>query len=468
MATTASTEFAPAAVRVSDVDRAIAAGNIAGRIERLPISSWHVKARTIIGVATFFDAFDALTIAQVLPVLVPLWGLTTPQVGFMISTGYLGQLLGALFFGWLAERFGRVRAMIWAVATFALFSVFCGLASDFDMLLACRTLQGFGLGGEVPVAAVYISEIARAKGRGRFVLLYELIFSFGVVAAGLVGSYVVPSIGWRAMFFIGAFPAVIAVFLQRILPESPRWLASRGRLAEAETALSQIETATQKATGAPLLPVIETDVAPAGSGTWRSIFGPHYLRRTLVLWTIWFGSYIVYYGLSTWMPTLFRSVFKLPLQTALQYGLVMNLVGLVGAAVCALTIDYFGRRSWFTISLGGSALFLGVLWIQGAQSALQVLALASCAYFFATAGAVGLYLYTPELYPTRIRAFGAGAATAWLRLASMVGPLVIGMTIAEGLNTVFATFGVVAIVGALITFFFAVESKGRILEELSP
>ncbi len=453
---------------ISDVDRARVGANIAGRIERLPLSSWHARARTIIGVATFFDAFDALTIAQVLPVLVPLWGLTTPQVGFMISTGYLGQLVGALFFGWLAERFGRIRAITWSIATFAVFSVLCALADDYTTLLVVRTLQGFGLGGEVPIAAVYISEIAKAKGRGRFVLLYELIFSFGVVAAGLIGSYLVPSVGWRSMFVIGALPAIIAVFLQRVLPESPRWLASRGRLAEAEAAILQIEAAVQHATGMSLPPVIEADVAPAGTGSWRSIFGPNYLRRTLVLWTIWFGSYIVYYGLGTWMPTLFRSVFKLPLETALQYGLIMNLVALVGAAICALTIDYFGRKLWFTLSLGGAGLFLGILWLQGATSATQVLLLASPAYFFATAGAVGLYLYTPELYPTRIRAFGAGAATAWLRLASMVGPVVIGMTISEGLSFVFATFGIVAAFGAIITVIFAVESKGRILEELSP
>ena len=96
-----------------------AVDNVVARIERLPTSWWHVKTRIIVGVATFFDAFDALAIATVLPVLVPMWKLTGPQIGFMISAGFLGQLIGALLFGWIGERFGRMPAMIGSIATFA-------------------------------------------------------------------------------------------------------------------------------------------------------------------------------------------------------------------------------------------------------------------------------------------------------------------------------------------------------------
>src|ERR1700693_1583672 len=162
--------------------------DVVARSERMPISWWHVRTRIIIGVATFFDAFDALAIAFVLPVLVPAWKLNGPQIGFLIAAGYLGQLAGALFFGWVAERYGRVTAMIWSIMIFAIMSLACAFAWDYQSLVVARTVQGFGLGGEVPVAATYISELARAKGRGRFVLLYELVFSVGLVAAGLARS----------------------------------------------------------------------------------------------------------------------------------------------------------------------------------------------------------------------------------------------------------------------------------------
>src|SRR5437899_4124370 len=187
--------------------------DIVARLERLPTSWWQVKARIIVGVATFFDAFDALAIASVLPVIVPLWKLTPPQIGLMISAGFLGQLLGALLFGWIAERYGRMTAMVWSIALFAVMSLACALAWDYRSRLVLRTIQGIGLGGEVPVAAVFISELAKAQGRGRFVLLYELVFPIGLVAASLVGLWVVPHLGWQYMFVIGALPALLALAL---------------------------------------------------------------------------------------------------------------------------------------------------------------------------------------------------------------------------------------------------------------
>src|SRR3954452_22255940 len=228
--------------------------DIVARLERLPTSWWQVKARIIVGVATFFDAFDALAIASILPVIVPLWKLTPPQIGLMISAGFLGQLLGALLFGWIAERYGRMTAMIWSIALFGIMSLMCALAWDYNSLLLFRTIQGIGLGGEVPVAAVFISELAKAQGRGRFVLLYELVFPIGLVAASLVGLWVVPHLGWQYMFVIGALPALLTLALRSLLPESPRWLAVRGRDAEAQAAMTLIEMETQKATGQPLPP----------------------------------------------------------------------------------------------------------------------------------------------------------------------------------------------------------------------
>src|SRR5437764_2715722 len=240
--------------------------DIVARLERLPTSSWQVKARIIVGVATFFDAFDALVIASVLPVIVPLWKLTPPEIGLMISAGFLGQLLGALLFGWIAERYGRMKAMVGSIALFAVMSLACAFASDYGSLLVLRTIQGIGLRGEVPVAAVLISELAKAQGRGRFVLLYELVFPVGLVAASLAGLWVVPHLGWPYMFAIGALPGFLALVLRRLLPESPRWLAVRGRLAQAETAMAQIESETRKATGEPLpapKPVVSTLDKPA-------------------------------------------------------------------------------------------------------------------------------------------------------------------------------------------------------------
>ncbi|HXL47210.1 MAG TPA: MFS transporter [Xanthobacteraceae bacterium] len=442
--------------------------DIVARLERLPTSWWQVKARIIVGVATFFDAFDALAIASVLPVIVPLWKLTPPEIGVMISAGFLGQLLGALLFGWIAERYGRMNAMVGSIALFGVMSLACALAWDYRSLLVLRTIQGIGLGGEVPVAAVFISELAKAQGRGRFVLLYELVFPVGLVAASLVGLWVVLHLGWQYMFVIGALPALLALVLRSLLPESPRWLAVRGRNAEAEAGMSLIETETQKATGQPLPPVKPVVSTSDKGASWSDLFGPFYLRRTLVVWVIWFAAYFVNYGLTIWLPTLYRTVFKLPLDVSLRYGLITQAVGLLGTLICALAIDHVGRRLWFAVSFAAATPALAAVALLPAPSAEQVLTFMTIAYFFISSINIGVYLYTPELYPTRVRALGVGAATAWLRFASMIGPTVVGMMLAGGLPSVFVTFAIVAAIAAVITGVFAVETKGRVLEEASP
>src|SRR5580698_4641959 len=410
--------------------------DVVARIERMPISWWHVRTRIIIGVATFFDAFDALAIAFVLPVLVPAWKLNGPQIGLLISAGYLGQLAGALFFGWIAERYGRLTAVVWSILIFAVMSAACAFAWDYQSLIVARTIQGFGLGGEVPVAAAYISELARAKGRGRFVLLYELVFPIGLVAAGFMGAWIVPRFGWQWMFVIGALPAFVAMVLQRLLPESPRWLATRGRNAEAEAAMARIEHETEQSTGQPLPPPQKVTVGGPLNASWSDLFGPMYLRRTLVVWVIWFATYFFNYGLVVWLPTIYTTVFKLPLQQALQYGLITQAVGLCGALICALTIDQVGRRPWFTLAFAANAIALGSLFFLGTDSPERVLAFVSSGYFFVSVLSIGVYVYTPELYPTRARAVAVGTATAWLRFASILGPSIVGAIVGSGLGTV--------------------------------
>ena len=450
--------------------------DIVARLERLPTSWWQVKARIIVGVATFFDAFDALVIASILPVIAPLWKLSPPQIALMISAGFAGQLLGALLFGWMAERYGRMPAMIWSIALFAVMSLVCALAWNYDSLLIFRIIQGIGLGGEVPVAAVFISELARAKGRGRFVLLYELVFPIGLVAVALVGLWIVPRFGWQMMFVIGALPAFVALVLRSLLPESPRWLAVRGRNAEAEAAMARIEAETQKAIGQPLPPPAPVAAVLDKPASWSDLFGPLYLRRTLTVWVIWFAAYFVNYGLSAWLPTIYRTVFALPLDVSLRYGLITQCVGLLGTLICALVIDRVGRRWWFALSFAAAAIALAALTMYPSPTAEQALMCVTIAYLFVSTINIGLYLYTPELYPTRVRALAVGTSTAWLRLASMIGPPVVGLLIGTRLTPaqvpdlprVFLAFAAVAAFAAVITALFAVETKGRVLEEASP
>ncbi len=445
------------------------AAEIVARIERLPVTGWHVKARLIVGTATFFDAYDSLTIAYVLPVLVGLWQIPPGEVGLLISAGNAGQLLGALCFGWVADRIGRLRALVLSITLFALGSLACAFATDYNSLFILRTIEGIGLGGEVPVAAAYIGEMAKARGRGMFFLLYEGIFGVGLFAAALIGVWMVPRYGWQSMFVLGAVPALLALVLRRALPESARWLADKGRLAEADKIVTDLEQDTIRRGKElpPTLPIVE--VAKRDRAPWSELFTPLYRKRTIVAWLLWFCSYFVSYGISSWLPTLYRTVFKLDLQTALIYGLVTVTCGLVGTLGVAFIVDWTGRRLWFLIAYIGSATPLLILWYFGVSSAQMLLFWASLAYFFTGSNSNLCYLYTAEIYPTRLRARGTATATAWLRLGSTIGPGVVGYIIGSyGLDWVFCMFGCVALIGALVAATSAIETNGRVLEEVSP
>ncbi len=441
--------------------------DVAARIERLPFSSWHMKARLLIGAATFFDAFDALTIAQGLPVLRPLWRLSGPEIGVLISTGYLGQLFGALLVGYCAERWGRLPALVGSISVMAIMSLLCGLAWNYESLLIFRTIQGIGLGGQVPIAAVYISEIAKAHKRGRFVILYECVFTLGLFISGFIGSFIVPRFGWQTMFFIGTAPILIALSLRSALPESPRWLASRNRLDDAASAMDRIEKEIEKSSGAKLPAPTEWLPADTKRGSWRDIVGPNYLRRSIVVWMIWFATFFITYGLGTWLPTLYGAVFNLPLETSLRYATIGSLMQLAGGITAGLVIDVLGRRRLFMIAFFGAAAALGGLRFVGLSSVTHFMILSGIAYYFAGLAVLGVYLYTPELYPTRARAFATALGTAWLRLASMVGPLVIGFFVAGGIANVFLIFAGGALVAGVAVTFFAIETANRTLEEIS-
>jgi len=442
--------------------------DVVARIERMPISAWHLKARFIVGVATFFDGFDALAIAYVLPVIAPQWHLGPGQIGLLLSASFFGQLLAALFFGWLAERFGRMPAIISSTLIYSVMSLACAFAWDFNSLLVMRTIQGIGIGGEVPVAITYIAELSRAERRGRFLLLYELVFPIGLVAAVLVGALVVPQIGWQWLFAIGAFPALIVVFMQRMLPESPRWLATKGRYAEADAVVSMIEQAVERSSGPlpaarPVIKARERDASLA------DLIGPEYLRRTLTVWVIWSMCFFCNFGLVVWLPSIYRTVFHLSVSEALMYTLVTQTVGLVGCLICALSIDQFPRRIWFGGAFVGAAVFFLSLGQANPTSPVVVLVMSSAAFFFISLISIGLYLYTPEIYPTRARAIGMTTSACWGRIASFIGPNAVGAAMAAwGLNSVFLVFGVAATVGAVVAAVWMSETRHKVLELISP
>ncbi|MFF3503319.1 MFS transporter [Streptomyces sp. NPDC003247] len=440
------------------------------RLERIPVARRLTLIRVVIGSATFFDAYTVLVIAFAMPHLVTEWNLSTAQTGMILSAGYLGQLVGALFFGSIAERIGRRTTLLITILLFVSMDVACLFAWSGTSMMVFRFVQGIGTGGEVPVASAYINEFVGGRKRGRFFLLYEVIFPVGLMFAGVAGYFLLPHFGWRALFVVGLIPALLTVPLRRLMPESPRWLAARGRFDDADAVVTMLEHDAVRHGHTLAEPVVKPVSAQAGKRSdWRELFQGVYLRRTLMLWALWVCVYTVNNGLITWLPTLYKQFFGLPVQTAVYYGWITSAVGVAASVFCALAIDRVGRRRWYTIAFLVAAVPLLALTALGATSATQVVLIAPLAYAALQTVAFSLYLYSAELYPTRLRALGTGFGSAWLRAGSSLGPLLVAWMISGlGIRYVFTAFAVISLLGAAVTAFFALETKNKSLEELAP
>lgn len=458
----------------SDFDTEQASAGLIARMEQVPTSRWFVTARVVMGSATFFDAFNALSIAFVLPILAPLWHITPPEIGILIGASYVGQIIGALAFSRGAERYGRIPCAAAATAIYAVMSLACATAWSFNILLAFRFIQGIGVGGEMPVAATYISELSKAHGRGRFFMLYEMIFPIGLMVTGQVGAILVPLMGWQIMFLIGGIPGLIIALMLLRLPESPRWLIGKGRLAAADAVVRRLEAATSDKSGPVLAAASEetlpqqVEVPQRSRGRWGELLSPAYRGRTLIAWVLWASAYLVANGLNNWMPTLYTTIYHLELPQALRAASMTNVAQVVLVLICALVIDRTGRKYWMMGAFGMGAVTLGVLGFGGAKDVSWLIVLGTISYGLIGSIAAVVYLYTPEIYPTRMRAVGTGVATSWLRIASAIGPTLIGFMLGKGggIDSVFLMFAAVAIVG-LIAATRMIETRNLRLEEIS-
>jgi len=312
--------------------------------------------------------------------------------------------------------------------------------------------------------------LSKARGRGRFFLLYELIFPIGLMMTGQIGAVLVPALGWQVMFLIGGIPGLIISALLLRLPESPRWLIGKGRLADADLVISEIEASSPgsgiQSPGADERTIEPPAVEPPTRVA--ELLAPLYRTRTAIVWTLWAAAYFITNGLNNWMPTLYGSVYGLSLPQALRAGTLNNIAQVVVLVVCAFAVDRIGRRRWTVAGFVAGAALLALLGTFAAHSVVSVIALVTISYGIVGSVNAVLYLYTPEIYPTRMRAIGTGAATCWLRLASAAGPVLVGYLVAaSGTAAVFMMFAAAGVVGAVAALGM-LETRNRRLEELAP
>lgn len=434
------------------------------RLEALPLGRFHYKLLLVTGLGWLFDSMDTGLIAFILPVLAKEWGLASGQMGLIGSIGLIGMALGAVVSGTIADRIGRKKVFTITVLLYSIASAFCALSWNYQSLLVFRFLVGFGLGGELPVAATLVSEYAPSRVRGRFIVLLESFWGLGWIAAACIAYFFIPLYGWRMAFLIGALPALYVCLIRMHMPESVRYLLAHGRVGEAR----QIVVSLERQLHVPVAPFVseKENVPVVAKASFRELWKKPFASRTIMLWLVWFGINFSYYGIFMWLPSLvFQQGFTVV--KTFEYVLIMTLAQLPGYYCAAWLVDKIGRK----YTLSAFLLFSGVAsYFFGHASTAAALMMWGSVMSFFNLGAWGiLYTYTPEQYPTAIRALGSGWAAGFGRFGGMAAPMMVGALLARsfGFASVFYMFALVFAAVAVIVMSLGVESKQKDLESIS-
>ncbi|MBQ1915530.1 MAG: MFS transporter [Selenomonadaceae bacterium] len=437
------------------------------RLEGLPVGSFQYKLLLVTGLGWLFDSMDTGLIAFVLPILAKEWQLSPAQMGWIGSIGLIGMALGAILAGTLADRIGRKRVFAITVLLYSLSTGMCALAWSYESLMVFRFLVGFGLGGELPVAATLMSEYAPAHLRGRFIVLLESFWGVGWLVAACIAYLLIPAFGWKAAFVIGTLPALYVFLIRLHMPESIRYLISKNRIQEAKDIILDLEKKLHVVSRpfAERLSPMEMQQDSGKKMNFSVLWSREYRTRTIMLWLAWFGIVYSYYGIFMWLPSLVFAQGFAVVKT-FEYVLIMTLAQLPGYYAAAWLVDIIGRR--YTLSL--FLLLSGVCsYFFGNAADTTALLLWGSAMSFFNLGAWGvIYTYTPEQYPTAIRALGSGWAAGFGRIGGMLAPMLVGVMIAQnfGMNLVFLMFASVFVLVSAVILVLGRESKQKTLEEV--
>ena len=390
------------------------------------------KLLTIAGLGWLFDAMDVGLLSFVLAALTTDWHLSATTIAWIGSVNSIGMALGAVLFGILADKWGRRFIFIFTLLLFSIASGLTALSYGLTSLLILRFLVGMGLGGELPVAATLVAESVAAHERGRVVVLLESFWAVGWILAALIGYFVITAYGWRLAMVLSALPALYAVYLRFNLPDSPRHL--------------------------------KQTVKASFVDNFRTLWTASYSKATLMLWVLWFCVVFYYYWMFLWLPSVVLSK-GFDLVKSFEYVFIMTLAQLPGYFSAAWLIEKKGRKFVLISYLTGTAIaayFFGI-----AVTAWQLIIAGMLLSFFNLGAWGALYAYTPEQYPSSVRATGSGIAAGVGRIGGILGPLMVGYMVAFGISPtiIFSLFCLVIVIGILAVVLWGTETKQQELLE---
>jgi len=445
---------------------------VSARIERLPFGRFHGRLLLMGGLGYAFDAMDAAIVAFVLPVLRHDWALSSVQTGVLGSGNFIGFFFGALFAGTLGDLIGRRKVMMSALLIYCVATVVSAMTDSWPTFLAARIVAGMGTGAESAIIAPYLAEFVAKRYRGIFTGALAGFFSFGFVGAALLGYLIVPRFdsGWRVVLYITALPILMLIWWRRSLPESPRWLESRGRVDEAERVLDGIE-ASFAARGVALPDPERAQRAglPIETGTlsanFKALWTGRQSRITTMTWLMWLSITFSYYAFFTWIPGLLVQ-HGMSITRSFGYSVAMYAAQVPGYFSAAYCNERIGRQATIaTYMLFGCVCALGMAF---ASSNGEIMAAGLGLSFFMNGTYAGVYAYTAEVFPTAVRTTGAGTASAIGRIGAIVSPILVGYLYPKfGFAGVFGVTTVVLLLGAIAVVVMGVPTRGRSLEDIA-
>ena len=416
------------------------------RLDAVPIGKFHRRFILLVCLGIFWDSFDNTLSASVLASLLPTGFSTLALNSVFISVTFAGLAIGAALAGWVSDRFGRAFAFQVSLGFFGVLALCASLAPSMEVLIAIRGLMAIGMGAEYVICYGMVIEFIPRIRRGRYLGIIGIAGGIGVSLSSIVGALVIPVWTWRAMFVIAGVGALTAWWLRRRMPESPRWLESRGRYEEAEAILRKIES---ESGSTPVTPEQQVSGVAGEQAEWvpiKVLFTRPIIRRTLMALiltiTCLFGSYAI----TGWMPTFFVAQ-GMSVTKSLGYSAAILSGYVVGPLLCVFLADRLGRPRSVVLFGVLAAIFAGIYPFMTDPVAVIsvgfVLVAMAAAFLTMALGSV------PEFFPTAFRFRGGGFTQTVGRTFLIISPFII--------LYLFTNFGIVGVILVVSGVYLAVS-----------
>jgi putative MFS transporter len=421
------------------------------------------------------EFFDYYLIGFVLAFIVKPWQLTWGESAVILLSSGIGAILGAGFWGWLADRIGRRKVFMATVINFSLATGALALTPDHGWLYLCvfRFLVGLGVGGLYCVDLPLVQEFMPASRRGVIGGLVTCCIPVGVMIGSLLSGYLGETIGWRGLFALGLLPAALTLLIRAWVPESPRWLMRMGRPAEARQSLAWALQVPPES-----LPLPEARSGAVKPVAWTDLF--HYPRSVIASWLPNLGCQTASYGIQLWAPTLFMLQLGVSAAEAAKAFVWVAVSGFLGRIAFSLLSESIGRRASGTlVGLLGAAFVIAAGLLHGAMLGTVSLFWLCIVFgeFFYSGGFAIVGPYSAEIWPAHLRTTGMGAAYGFGGIGKIIGPLGLALIVGssdvikpqlslDAIVPAFLYFAAWLVVAGLAYALFGIETKGRSIEAI--